>query len=104
MNMLDDFVIIRTSFFDPEKITFPDSPDDMYSSKLPIKVLARNIKMVAESNFVGTVNVGGARMSDFARHSEHKPDLKKCKREDLQIDFPIYHDASLDSTLWHSIL
>src|SRR3990167_4120436 len=105
VNLLSDFCIIRTNFFNPEHVTFDSSATDIFTSKVPAQELAQAIAVLMESDFVGTVNVGGKRESDFRRYKKFKPSLKACKRKDIlrEIDFKIYADSSMDTSLWKKI-
>jgi len=105
VNLLPDFCIIRTSFFDPEKIRFDCSATDLYSSKASIDYLARAIFSMLESGFIGVINIGGRRQSDFERYKKFKPTLKPCKRLDIlkNINFKIAKDASLNLKQWKKI-
>src|SRR3989338_8889913 len=49
VNLLGNFCIIRTSFFDPKKIKFDNSATDRYSSKIAIDYLARAVLAMLES-------------------------------------------------------
>ena len=106
VNLLQNYCVVRTSFFDPSNITFETSPIDMYSSKIPIEYLPEALYILLESDYVGTVNIGGTKKSDFERYKEFKQNLKPCNRSDVakSINFPIYHDASMDIALWRNIL
>ncbi len=105
VNLLSNFCIIRTSFFDPENISFTESADDAFSSKLPIKELVHFIACVLESKFNGTLNIGDTKKSDYDRYRHYKPDIKPCKLNDItaNISFPLAKDASLDLSLWKQI-
>ena len=102
---LPNFCIVRTSFFDPGNIRFEDAPTDAFSSKMLISSLARELGTVAGHKFVGTVNVGGERMSEYDRYKEHKPLLKPCLFRDVQkqVTFPLARDASMDCGKWNSL-
>jgi len=106
VNSLQNICIVRSSFFDTRNITFESSPVDMYSSKVPIEYMPKALYILIESDYIGTVNIGGIRKSDFERYREFKQTLKPCKRKDVarSINFAIYHDASMDTALWRHIL
>lgn len=105
VNLLSNFCIIRTSFFDPEKINFKESLDDIYSSKLPIKELVDAIKLLLESKFIGTINVGNRRISSYELYKKYLPNLKSCKLEDIKDSFSseLPRDSSMDVSLWEKI-
>ena len=102
VNLLNNFCIIRTSFFDPQDIRFAESATDSYSSKLPILELVENIAIMLNNEFVGTVNIGGPKLADFDRYLPFKPELKPCKYQDIQaqVGFQLAQDSSLDYTVF----
>jgi dTDP-4-dehydrorhamnose reductase len=102
VNTLENFCIIRTGFFDPKNIRFEDAATDAYSSRLPINELIVAIAKLAESKFIGTINVGGDRKSEFERLKEYKPGLRPTKISEIMktVPFRIATDASMDSTKW----
>ena len=99
VNLLPNHCIIRTSFFDPKKIKFKDSPEDAYTSKIPVKQLVKAISELLESDFVGTINVGGQRRSYYELYKEFIPNLKSCRLKDLKNNL-VPPDSSFDITLW----
>lgn len=102
VNLLTDFCIIRTSFFDPRNIRFESSSTDAYSSKMTIDSLVKAIAEILENDFVGTINIGSERKSDYKRYREFKPQLKPCKYQDIRkrVPFMLAKDSSLDFSLW----
>lgn len=105
VNLLKNFCIIRTSFFNPNKIEFDSYAVDRYSSKVSIDYLATSILTLLESTFTGTINIGGRRRSDYMIFSKFKRSLKRCKRSDIleKTGFSIAKDASLNSKRWNKI-
>lgn len=105
VNLLSDFCVIRTSFFDPKKIKFDSSAGDAYSSKVTIDCLVRAILAALNSGFIGVINIGAKRESDYQRYRKFKPSLKRCRHADIarNINFKIAKDASLNSGLWRKI-
>src|SRR3989338_8197772 len=102
VHALSDFCIIRTSFFDSEKIEFDDAAVDAYSSKVPVSYFVNSVSVLLNRGFVGIINVGREKKSDYEHYREFKPDIKKCRLEDIQkrIPFRLYKDASMDCSLW----
>ena len=105
VNALSNFCIIRTSFFDPENIKFKDAAIDAYSSKVPINYLVKAISLLLNADFVGTINVGRGKKSDYEHYKEFKPGIKQCKLEGIQktVPFRMYKDSSMDISLWKKI-
>ncbi len=105
VHLLSNFCIIRTNFFDPNNIRFDKSATDVYSSKVPINYLVKAIATMLNHNFIGTINIGGQRKSDYKRYKEFKISLKSCNFEEIAnaVSFPMAHDASMDCSLWKKI-
>ena len=105
VNLLSNFCIIRTSFFDPENIKFDCSANDAYSSKVPIGYLVKAIAKMLESDFIGRINIGSDRKTDYERYKEFKPSFKECKLKDIlgNVPFQMAKDASMNCELWKKI-
>ena len=82
-----------------------ESPDDIYTSKIPVKKLVDAINFLLKSNFIGTINVGGFRKSFYELYKEFVPSLKPCKLKDIKDNLPIElpKDSSMDVSLWNKI-
>ncbi|MFT6765280.1 MAG: dTDP-4-dehydrorhamnose reductase [Alteromonas naphthalenivorans] len=105
VNVLSDFCIVRTSFFDSRNIPFPDAAIDQFSSKLELEEFIKALKVVVEDDFVGTLNIGSKAMSDYERYKIHKPNLKPTMYEDIQkeLSFKMYKNASMNITKWKKL-
>ncbi len=105
VNLLSDFCIIRTGFFDPENIRFDDAPTDAFSSRIPVNELAKAIATMLENRFVGTINIGGERKSEYERLKKYKPTIKPAKLSEVMsgLPFRLARDASMDTTMWKRI-
>jgi len=103
---LTNYLIIRTRFFNKKKIKFKYSAIDSYSSSIEITKLVKFIKFLTSCEYIGTVNVGGKKISDFNLYKKFKKDLKPCFRNRIQskLDFQISKDASMDCSLFERIL
>lgn len=105
VNLLQNFCIIRTSFFDPKNIPFEDAAVDCFSSKLELTEFLEALRFITESTFIGTINIAGERESDYKRYKKHKPSLKKTTYEAIQQElfFTFYKDASMNITQWKTL-
>ncbi|MEK6837356.1 MAG: sugar nucleotide-binding protein, partial [Nanoarchaeota archaeon] len=105
VNLLTDFCIIRTRFFDPKSIKYDEYATDSYTSMIPVDELVRATATMLQSGFVGTINIGGERKSDYDNLKKYKPSIKPCKFEDIQgkVPFKLSKDASMDVSLWEKI-
>lgn len=106
VNLLPDYCIIRTDFYDQTKIKFEESPIDAYCSKLSVMELAEAIAYLLEIDFRGVVNVGGDRKSYFDLYREVNPSLKPCRLDDISGSMPVAPpiDNSMDISLWKKIM
>lgn len=102
---LSDFCIIRTSFFDPKKIRFNEAATDIYSSKVTIDYLVNAIKRMMDDKFIGIINIGAERKSEYERYKKFKASIKKCKFEDIkrQAKIPLAKDSSMNCNKWRKI-
>ncbi|MBM4452964.1 MAG: sugar nucleotide-binding protein [Chloroflexi bacterium] len=105
VNALSNHCIIRTRFFDPNQIEFEESATDIFTSGMPLDDLVKAIQRILAIDFVGTVNIGNPRLSDYDRYRAYKPSLKPCTREDIAkcLPFEIPWDSSMDCSLWEGL-
>ena len=105
VQILSNFCIIRTSFFDPKNIKFNDAATDAYSSRVTIDYLVNAIKKMIERDFIGIINIGDEKKSGYERYKEFKPLIKKCKFEDIQnyAQIPLAKDCSMNCNKWNSL-
>jgi hypothetical protein len=99
VNMLKtNFCIIRTRFFDPSEISFDTAASDLFTSKITVSEMAKNIRFLLDSEFTGTINVGGTRKSDFEVFKPYKPSIKACSRTDISMEVPftVPYDISMN--------
>lgn len=105
VNLLSNFCIVRTSFFDPKNIKFDESASDMYSSKVPIGYLVKAIAIMLNHDFTGTINIGSERKSDYKRYKQFKHSIKPCSITDIlkTISFAMARNASMNCKVWKKI-
>ena len=103
--LVDEHIIIRTRFFNKEKIKFKKSASDIFTSKIEINDLVKKIKMLSSKSYVGVVNVGSKRRSDYDVYKRFKSNLKSCKRRDIMksLDVNLAKDASMNLNLLKKI-
>jgi len=101
VGMLENYVIIRTRFFDKKNIRFKTAATDIFTSMIEVRSLVKEIREISLTKFKGTVNIGGKRRSDFENYKKFKSTIKPCKRKDIlkSLDFKIAKDASLNLNL-----
>ena len=102
---LRNYVIIRTRFFDKRNIRFNTAATDIFTSMIEVQNLVKEIKSISTKNFVGIVNIGDKRNSDFENYKKFKPNIKPCKRKNIVKDlhFKIAKDASMNLNLLKKI-
>lgn len=83
VRFLKKYIIIRTRFFTKDKIKFKKSAIDIFTSNIEVNDLVKKIKIISSKNFVGTINVGLKRHSDYNAYKKYKFNLKPCKRKDI---------------------
>ena len=105
VRLLSNYCIIRTGFFDPQHILFDTSAIDMFSSRMPIQKLAKAVAKLLYHPFIGTINVGEDRKSDYERYKVFKSNLKPSCFEDIvkSLSFKIAKDASMNCEMWEQL-
>ena len=105
VRLLPDHAIVRTTFFDEDNIRFKTSATDIYKSNMPVTDLVKSLHELVYSGFIGTVNIGLDRMSDFDRKIKYNPSIMKTTRSEIEkfagISLP--QDSSMNCDLWNKI-
>tara|TARA_B100000674_G_scaffold497399_1_gene531031 strand:- start:1579 stop:2331 length:753 start_codon:yes stop_codon:yes gene_type:complete len=103
---LKNYLIIRTRFFNKNKLSFKTAAVDSYSSAIEVTKLVNIIKILINKNILGIINVGGKRISDYDLYKKYKKNIRKCKRYEIQnnINFKISKDASLNCDILKKII
>jgi len=103
---LDEFIIVRTRFFDKKKIPFSYSATNIYTSALEVTKFVKYLSILINKNFKGIINIGGPKISDFKKYKRFKKKLKPCDKEDIfkELNFKIATDASLNISKLKKIL
>ena len=106
VNLLPDFCIIRTRFYDPERLEYDSYATDSFTSSVSVNYLVQAIKILLGSDFCGTINVGGKRSSDYDLYRKLGPKVKACRLRDYNQKPPmrLSVDSSLNLSLWQKIL
>ena len=88
-----------------KKINYKLSASDIYTSQIEIKSLPRYINYLLLENFIGTINIGEKKISDYDLYKKIKPKLKPFKRKNLikKLKFNIAKDASLNTSKFKKI-
>ena len=88
-----------------KKIRFKTAAIDIFTSMLEVQNLIAEIKNISSKKFVGVVNIGAKKKSDYENFRKYKSDIKPCKRKDIlkDINFKIAKDASMNLNLLKKI-
>ena len=102
---LKNYVVIRTRFFNKNNIRFNTAATDIFTSMIEVQSLVKAIKIIHMKNFIGVINVGGDKKSDFENYKKFKKNIKPCKRKDIikHLNFKIAKDASMNLKLFKKI-
>lgn len=102
---LDDFVIIRTRFYDKKKLKYRYSASDVFTSQIDINLVSIYLSYIIKENFKGVINIGRNKISDYKLYKNFIPKLKAFKRKNLvkKLNFEIAKDSSLNLNLFNKI-
>lgn len=105
VRLIDKHVIIRTRFFNKKKIKFLRSAKDIYTSNIEVSDLVKEIKTIDSKNFLGIINVGMKRHSDYIAYKKYKKSLKPCKRQDIikNLKVNLAKDSSMNLNLLNKL-
>ena len=105
VKLIDNFIIIRTRFYDMKKVNYKFSASDIFTSQIDINLLPKYISYLIKDNFKGVINIGGERISDYKLYKKTLPNLKAFRRKDLvkKLNFQIAKDSSLNLNLFNKI-
>ena len=100
------FIIIRTRFFDKQKVRFSHSATNIFTSALEVNQLVKYIFKILKSNFNGILNVGGKRISDYKRYKKYNKKIKPCDKSEIfkELNFKLATDASLNLNKFKKLL
>ena len=100
------FLIIRTRFFNKDKIKFNEAAIDSFSSSLERNKLSKYLSILIKKNVTGILNVGGKKISDYELYKKYKKNIKICTYKEIQkkLDFKISKDASMNCKKFENIL
>ena len=97
---LNKHLIIRTRFFDKNKIYFKKSANNIFTSSLEVNELVVLMHKLISKNFYGIINVGRKKISDYDNYKVYKKNIKHCSKSEImnKLNFKIATDASLNLT------
>ncbi|MCH2541260.1 MAG: sugar nucleotide-binding protein [Alphaproteobacteria bacterium] len=100
---LNDYLIIRTSFFSRKKWKYKEAFVDQYTSRIQIEELISKINKIIFTKFSGLIHIAGKRQSlyNIARKIDKK--TKPISLKDHK-DLNIPEDISLNINKWNKLL
>ncbi len=95
---LDKYLIIRTRFFNEDKILFKYSANNIYSSSIEVKKLVVIIYKLFKKNVLGIINVGQKKISDYNNYKKYNLKLKSCSKKKIfkEINYKVATNSSLN--------
>ncbi len=95
---LDKYLIIRTRFFNKDKILFKYSANNIYSSSIEVKKLVVIIYKLLKKNVLGIINIGQKKISDYNNYKKYNLKLKSCSKKKIfkEINYKIATNSSLN--------
>ena len=103
---LNNYIIIRTRFFDKKNIKFKHYAYNIFTSSLEVEKLAKYIFKLVQKKFNGTINIGRSKISDYKLYKRFKKTIKPCDKNEIiqNLSLKIATDASLDLSKMQKIL
>tara|TARA_A100001015_G_scaffold317067_1_gene433009 strand:- start:193 stop:942 length:750 start_codon:yes stop_codon:yes gene_type:complete len=103
---IKNYLIIRTRFFNKQKIKYKDAAVDSFSSSIEINLLLKYLRVLINKKISGIFNVGGKKISDFDLYKKYKKNLKKTSILKIQLNkkYSLSIDASMNCKKFQKIL
>lgn len=103
---LNNYIIIRTRFFNKYKIKFNYAAVNIFTSSIEVSKLVKYINKIIKKKFKGVLNVGGKRVSDFEKYKKYKKDIKPCDKSKIfnNLDLKLATDASLNLEKFNKLI
>ena len=98
VKLVNNHVIVRTRFFDKKTLKYKYSAKDIYTSQIEVNTLVKYLYYLVKSNFIGVINVGGKKISDYKMYKKYLPKLKPFSRKELikKLNINLAKDSSLN--------
>ncbi len=106
VRLLNNYLIIRTRFFNPDDIPFIDAANDIFTSSIPISKLVSYIYQLISVKYVGVLNIGDKSQSDFDKYKVHKSDILQTDINSIRknSELPFCNNYTLSTKRLDSIL
>lgn len=103
VRLSDNSLIIRTSF-SPQVFPYDKAFIDQWTSREPVKIIARKIVRLIKSNLTGVIHVGGKRVSVYSFAKKLTPDKKIEPVSIKQVNFQLPKDTSLNTSKFQKFI
>ena len=100
---LNDYLIIRTSFFSKKKWKYKEAFIDQYTSRIDIDKLIFKINKIIFTEFSGLIHIAGERQSLYSIAKKINKNTKSISLKDRK-DLNIPKDISLNTNKWNKLL
>ena len=106
IRMIPNHLIVRTRFFSSLDIKFKDAAEDIFTSSIEIVKLVDILNKLLKSNYIGIVNIGDKKLSDFERYSKFDKSIKKTTRKKIENESRLifYEDYSMNLENYKKII
>lgn len=103
---LDNYLIIRTRFFNKNKIKFVYSATNIFTSALEVNTLVKYLYKIIKTKYTGILNIGEKRISDYKRYYKYNKKVMPCDKSKIfnELNFKIATDASLNLQKFKKLL
>jgi|TARA_B110000914_G_C15495554_1_gene463024 dTDP-4-dehydrorhamnose reductase len=103
---INNFLIIRTRFFNKKNFQYNDAATDIYSSMIELNNLIKYIDLLIKKKIKGIINIGQRRNSDYNILKKYFKKIKKISRLSIQekTNTFITKDASMNIKKFLKIL
>ena len=103
---INNFLIIRTRFFNKKNFQYNDAATDIYSSMIELNNLIKYIDLLIKKKIKGIINIGQRRNSDYNILKKYFKKIKKISRSSVQENTNTFitKDASMNIKKFLKIL
>lgn len=105
VQLYDNSLIVRTSFY--AEMDFPKACTDQFTSRVQLEEAAKAVYGLAvRSDLRGVINLGSPAKRSLYEivKKEFRPTVEACRRQDIQISYPIPPDSSLDTAKYFRVM
>jgi dTDP-4-dehydrorhamnose reductase len=103
VSVLNNSAIIRLDFYPKEKLKYSKIYTDHFTSKTSVTEATKKILKIADSDFVGIINIGTTRKSLYEILKPVFPEITPITiAQSTMTDFP--RDISLDLSKWNTLM